>query len=145
MRFLLSIIMTLVCAFSSEAQTNVSNPKWLKHLPIAPRNAMYYYRITTAEARTYDEAYAKAFERAIQESYWKLGVAVDINTSEDKQAQDIVNNINVKPSQVRLKLNKVCEHIVKSTINMNVHVFILWQVACYGNVDPKFDDFTDCE
>lgn len=145
MRKLLLIIITLVCALSLGAQTNVSNPKWLKHLPIAPRNAMYYYRVTTAEARTYEQAYAKAFATAIQESRWKLGVAVDINTNEEEQAQDIINNINVQPSQVRLQLNKVCEYIENSTINMNVRVSILWQVARYGNVDPQFDDFTDCK
>ena len=145
MRKLLLIIITLVCALSLGAQTNVSNPKWLKQLPIAPRNAMYYYRVTTAEARTYEQAYAKAFATAIQESRWKLGVAVDINTNEEEQAQDIINNINVQPSQVRLQLNKVCEYIENSTINMNVRVSILWQVARYGNVDPQFDDFTDCK
>lgn len=145
MRKLLLIIITLVCALSSGAQTNVSRPSWLTRLPRSPRNAMYYYRVTTAEARTYDQAYAKAFATAIQESYWKLGVAVDINISEDEQVQDIINNINVQPSQVRLQLNKVCEHIENSTINMNVRVFVLWQVARYGNVEPQFDDFTDCE
>lgn len=145
MRKLLLIIITLVCALSSGAQTNTSRPYWLTRLPKAPKNAMYYYRVTTAEARTYDQAYAKAFATAIQESRWKLGVAVDINTSEEEQAQDIINNINVQPSQVRLQLNKVCEHIENSTINMNVRVSILWQVARYGNVDPQFDDFTDCK
>lgn len=145
MRKLLLIIITLVCALSLGAQTNVSRPSWLTRLPRAPRNAMYYYRVTTAEARTYDQAYAKAFATAIQESRWKLGVAVDINTSEEEQAQDIINNINVQPSQVRLQLNKVCEHIENSTTNMNVRVSILWQVARYGNVDPQFDDFTDCK
>lgn len=145
MRKLLLIIITLVCALSLGAQTNISRPSWLTRLPRAPRNAMYYYRVTTAEARTYDQAYAKAFATAIQESRWKLGVAVDINTSEEEQAQDIINNINVQPSQVRLQLNKVCEHIENSTTNMNVRVSILWQVARYGNVDPQFDDFTDCK
>ena len=145
MRKLLLIIITLVCALSLGAQTNISRPSWLTRLPRAPRNAMYYYRVTTAEARTYDQAYAKAFATAIQESRWKLGVAVNINTSEEEQAQDIINNINVQPSQVRLQLNKVCEHIENSTINMNVRVSILWQVARYGNVDPQFDEFTDCQ
>ena len=145
MRKLLLIIITLVCALSLGAQTNISRPSWLTRLPRAPRNAMYYYRVTTAEARTYDQAYAKAFATAIQESRGKLGVAVNINTSEEEQAQDIINNINVQPSQVRLQLNKVCEHIENSTINMNVRVSILWQVARYGNVDPQFDEFTDCK
>ena len=94
MRKLLLIIITLVCALSLGAQTNISRPSWLTRLPRTPRNAMYYYRVTTAEARTYEQAYAKAFATAIQESRWKLGVAVNINTSEEEQAQDIINNIN---------------------------------------------------
>lgn len=145
MKRLVIVILTLVCAFSLEAQTNASRPSWLTRLPKAPRKAMYYYRVTTAEARTYEQAYAKAFAAAIQESRWKLGVAVDINTNEEEQQQNIINNINVQPSQVRLQLNKACEYIENSTVNMNIRVSILWQVARYGNVDPQFDDFTDCE
>jgi hypothetical protein len=133
----------MVCALSASAQTSAL-PSWVKHLPKAPRKAMYYYRVTTAEARTYEQAYAKAFATAIQESRWKMGVVVDLNASEEQYANDILTNINVQSSQIRLQLNKACEHIATNSYNMNTRVYILWQVAKYGNVDPQFDEFTDC-
>ena len=145
MRRLFVCIFSLVWVVGMMAQANVSKPYWVKKVPKAPRSAMYYYRMTMAEAKTYDEAYAKAFAIAIHESRWKLGVTVDLNTSEQTILENVINDISLQTSQVRLPINKVCEYSENSSVNMNIRVYVLWQVARYGNVDPEFDDLDRCE
>lgn len=145
MKRIIILIISMVWGLTMSSQTIGSKPTWLKHLPKAPRRAMYYYRVTSAEAKTYEEAYSKAFAIAVYESRWKLGVAVDLNMGVDEHEKEIRNSISIEPSQIRIPLNKVCEFQENSPVNMNIRVHILWQIAKYGNVDPDFDDFTNCE
>ena len=57
-----------------------SLPYWVSQMP-TPEKGNFYYRVTHAEERTYEKAYAKAFATAILESSWKLGV--EFNTNEN--------------------------------------------------------------
>lgn len=143
MRRLFVCIFSLVWVVGIMAQANTSKPYWIKKLPRTSRWEMYYYRMTKGEATNYEEAYAAAFAKAVQESKWKMGVSVDIN--ENDASTDVVNSLTIHSSQVRLLLNKVCEYVEKNPLNMNVQVYVLWQVARYANVDPEFDDFDRCE
>lgn len=144
MKRLVFLLMTMVWAFNLSAQTIVPNrPSWITHLPVAKKKAGYYYRVTTAEARTYQQAYSKAFATAILESAWKMGVAVDVNSNAEAIQQNISESINVDNRQMRIPLNKVCE-FVEETASMDIRIFVLWQVAKSGNVDPQFDDFCNC-
>lgn len=138
--FLLSLVWALVVS----AQTN-GRPYWIKNLPSAKENSKYYYRVTQGDGRDYDKAYAKAFARAILESSWKLGV--EVNTTDDLATieKGITDNVKVVDSRMTLPINKVCEYTEKLTETRGVRVFILWQVAKYGNVLPNFDEFTKCE
>lgn len=134
----------LVWALVINAQTN-GRPYWITNLPSAKENSKYYYRVTQGDGRDYDKAYAKAFARAIMESSWKLGV--EVNTTDDLATieKGITNNVKVIDSHMTLPMNKVCEYIETLTETRGVRVFILWQVANYGNVLPNFDEFTKCE
>lgn len=123
----------------------LGEPSWLKHLPKSS-NDTYYYRVTKAEAQTYDEAYSKAFSMAILESQWKIGVKV--NKSDDIQTieETLNSNLTLQSSNMKLPLNKVCEFEKASpNISNGVVLYILWQVARYGNVKAEFDDYLDCE
>ena len=93
----------------------------------------------------YDKAYANAFAKAVLESSWKLGV--EVNTQNDLQTieSNIMSNISVEKSTMILPLNKVCEYVEPQSGRMGVRVYILWQVAKYGNVRPNFEEFTDCD
>lgn len=134
----------LVWVVEITAQTN-GRPYWIKNLPSTKENSKYYYRVTQGDGRDYDKAYAKAFARAILESSWKLGV--EVNTTDDLATieKGITDNVKVVDSRMTLPINKVCEYTEKLTETRGVRVFILWQVAKYGNILPNFDEFTKCE
>lgn len=138
-----NIILALfsVCLLTATAQT--SRPSWLLQLPEAS-NSSYYYRVTSAEARTYEKAYAKAFAMAILESSWKLGVTVDTKADVQTLEQGILDNIAVQQTQMVLPLNKVCEYEERPNSSMNVRLYILWQVAAEGNKKPQFEPFNKC-
>ena len=138
-RILLSILTFLMPAFCWA----LGMPKWIKHLPQAG-NATYYYRVTKADAKTYEEAYTKAFSMAILESQWKLGVKVsktdDIQTIE----QTVTSDLNLRSSNMNLPMNKVCEY-EQASPNGGIILYCLWQVASYGNVKAEFENYLDCE
>ena len=140
--FLLAIGWALIC----NAQPSASKqPSWITNLPKEKAGSYYYYRVTIGEGVDYDKAYAKAFARAIMESSWKLGV--DVNTTDDLQTieEGIMDNVKVAPSHMTLPMNKVCEYTEKLVEKRGIRIYILWQVAKYGNVLPNFDEFTNCE
>ena len=80
---------------------------------------------------------------AILESSWKLGVTVDPTSSAQTIEQSITSSINIQNDVLVLPLNKVCEYETKT--GNRTTLYILWQVARYGNVEPKFEDFTECD
>lgn len=120
-------------------------PSWISSLPKTETNEMYYYRVTIGEGRTYDMAYANAFAKAILESSWKLGL--EVKTSDDLEVieKSVYDNITVETSRMNLPLNKVCEYRENLSGSANKRIYILWQVAKYGNMPPNFKEFTDCE
>lgn len=119
-------------------------PQWIKHLPKAG-NSTYYYRVTKAEGQNYEDAYAKAFNKAILESQWKIGVRV---SSDNQQSVDEIlqSNLNLSTHQMSLPINKVCEYEQPSpNIDNGIVLYILWQVAHYGNIKVEFENYLDCE
>ncbi len=121
-----------------------TTPYWVTKVPKSDTEN-YYYRVTTAEGKTYNEAYTKAFSFAILESQWKLGVKVKKTGDVNQIEQGLTQSINVQSQNMNLPLNKVCEYIEPLYTSKGVRLYVLWQVARYGNVDPKFKDFTECE
>ena len=138
-----SILLSLLTFLMPTFGWALGMPKWVKHLPQAG-NATYYYRVTKADAQTYEAAYIKAFSMAILESQWKLGVKVsktdDIQTIE----QTVTSDLNLKSSNMNLPMNKVCEY-EQASPNGGVILYCLWQVASYGNVKAEFENYLDCE
>ncbi len=139
-RLIIFIAFLTVALFSATAQ----KPYWIKELPVA-NSGSYYYRVTRAEAKTYEEAYSKAFSIAILESSWKIGVRVDTKNDLETIEKGIIENINVSDRAMKIPLNKVCEYTEKASGTMNIRIYILWQVARYGNIPPNFEDFSKCE
>lgn len=118
-------------------------PQWVNHLPKAT-NDTYYYRITKAEAQTYEEAYVRAFSMAILESQWKMGVKVSKGSDYQSIENTVKNDLNVQTQGMNLPMNKVCEY-EKTSPTGGVILYVLWQVACYGNQKTFFEDYLDCE
>lgn len=131
------LFLTSICGWA------LGIPSWVKRLPPS-NNETYYYRVTKAEGKTYEEAYTKAFSMAILESQWKLGVKVskqdDAKTIEESLKQDLT----LKSSTMNLPMNKVCEY-EQASPNGGIILYCLWQVASYGNVKAEFENYLDCE
>lgn len=139
------VIITIMVLLSPTIAWAIGEPVWLKHLP-KPNNDTYYYRVTKAEGKTYEEAYTKAFSMAILESQWKIGVKVTKSNNLQTIEETITSDLNLRSSNMNLPLNKVCEYEKASpNIANGVVLYILWQVARYGNVKTEFEDYLDCE
>lgn len=137
-----SFLLAWALGFSAQAS---NRPYWITQLPSTSKNSNYYYRVTQGDGIDYDKAYAKAFARAILESSWKLGVEVSKTNDLQTIENDISENVKVADMRMKLPMNKVCEYTEKLEEKRGVRVFMLWQVANYGNVLPNFDEFTKCE
>ena len=140
MRRLFSVVSIIF--LSAGPLLSIGIPYWVNRLPKSSEKT-YYYRVTKAEGKTYEEAYTKAFSMAILESSWKLGVTVDPTSSAQTIEQSITSSINIQNDVLVLPLNKVCEYETKT--GNRTTLYILWQVARYGNVEPMFEDFTECD
>ena len=142
MKIRIVIIMVLLSPTFAWA---IGEPSRLKHLPKS-NNDTYYYRVTKAEGQTYEEAYTKAFSMAILESQWKIGVKVNKSDNIQTREETITSDLNLQSSNMNLPLNKVCEYEKASpNIANGIVLYILWQVARYGNVKTEFEDYSDCE
>lgn len=139
------ILLSVIAGWALLINAQSALPYWVHNRPATEKDCMYYFRVTKGEGNNYDKAYANAFARAILESSWKLGV--DVNTADDLQTIEngINENISVSASHMSLPLNKVCEYTEHLSGRMGIRVYILWQVAKYGNRSPQFEEFTKCE
>ncbi|MCQ2274783.1 MAG: hypothetical protein MJZ86_08330 [Bacteroidales bacterium] len=120
-----------------------SLPYWVNKVPEAG-NSTYYYRVTHAEERNYEKAYTRAFAMAVLENAWKMGVAVDSKNDLGSIEGNIADSISIRPHQSKIAINKVCEYVVKSVTSDKVTLYILWQVAAAGNIEPRFEHFDKC-
>lgn len=137
----LIIFIFLNCWFCAIAQ---SQPSWITHLP-KPENPTYYYRVTQAEERTYEKAYARAFAMAILESSWKMGVAVEARNDIAVIEKGITDSISIRQHTSKIPLNKVCEWHTKPVTSDKIKLYVLWQVAVAGNIEPDFGFFEHCK
>ena len=139
------IIITMIALLSPTFAWALGEPSWVKHLP-KPNNDTYYYRVTKAEGKTYEQAYTKPFSMAILESQWKLGVKVNKSDNVQTIEETIASDLSLRSSNMNLPLNKVCEYEkASSNISNGVVLYILWQVARYGNVKVEFEEYLNCE
>ncbi len=137
----LLLLLLLVGMFGVKAQDNP--PDWVHNLP-KPKNDTYYFRVTHAEDMTYEKAYVRAFSMAILESSWKMGLPVDAKDDMATIEQGVEKNLSIRSHQNNIALNKVCEWQAKSVTSNKVILYILWQVAASGNIEPRFEEFSKC-
>lgn len=119
-------------------------PAWINRVP-SSNSETFYYRVTQAEGKDYNEAYTKAFAMAVLESQWKLGVRVHKNDNFEEIQNNISNSINVEIKNMNLPINKVCEYEKNMGSSNKIRLYVLWQVARYGNEEPNFEEFTNCD
>lgn len=138
----LFLMLLLVAGVGASAQEQL--PYWVHRLP-KPGNDTYYYRVTHAEELSYEKAYVRAFSMAIMESSWKMGLPVDSKDDLAAIEKGVADNISIRSHQSNIALNKVCEWQVKSVTSNKVKLYVLWQVAAAGNIEPQFEEFNNCK
>ena len=140
------IILTALLLVASGAfyvQAQDAKPYWVNSLP-KPKNETYYFRVTHAEEMTYEKAYVRAFSMAILESSWKMGLPVDAKNDMAAIEQGVEDNISIRSHQSNIAINKVCEWQTKSVTSNKIELYVLWQVASAGNIEPQFEEFNKC-
>lgn len=141
-KLFLTLLLTTVWLSCAIAQDNP--PYWINNLP-KPENETYYFRVTHAEEQTYEKAYVRAFSMAILESSWKMGLPVDSKNDIAAIEQGVEDNISIRGHQCNLAINKVCEWQTKSVSTGRLVLYVLWQVAASGNIEPNFVEFNKCK
>ena len=124
------------------AQPGKLEPSWVTELPISNTDR-YYFRVTYAEGNNYDDAYVKAFARAVYENACKRGIYVDVNLSLESVEADIKQSIQADNRSMNLYINKACEWWTQDSKG-GIKIYILWQIGKYGKEDPGFDPYVDC-
>lgn len=142
MKKTLSIVLLLLAGSMAFAQAG-TKPAWVNSLP-NPENSTYYFRVTHAEEDTYEKAYVRAFSMAILESSWKMGLPVDAKDDIAAIEQGVENNISIRSHQSNIAINKVCEYQEKNYSSNKIQLYVLWQVAAAGNIEPRFEEFNKC-
>lgn len=137
----LLLAILLYAPFPIMAQSDI--PEWVYNLP-KPGNETYYFRMTHAEELTYEKAYVRAFSMAILESSWKIGLPVDTKDDLATIEKGVDNNISIRSHQSNIAINKVCEYQTKSITSNKLTLYVLWQVASSGNIEPRFEEFNKC-
>ncbi len=142
MKKYLLLLLVLLPVLYATGQNNM--PSWVNNLP-KPENDTYYFRVTHAEEMTYEKAYVRAFSMAILESSWKMGLPVDAKNDMAAIEEGVEDNISIRSHQSNIALNKVCEWQTKSITSNKVILYVLWQVAASGNIEPNFEPFNNCK
>lgn len=136
-------ILLLFFAVNVFAQHGVPEPKWVRHIPQSTSSS-FYYRVTYSKGRTYDQAYTRAFAKAIYENACKRGITVDVNMSMEEIEKDVEKQINVDQRSMKLFLNKACEYWEQDASGL-VCLYVLWQIGQNGKKDPEFEPYNACD
>ena len=81
---------------------------------------------------------------AILERSWKMGLPVDAKNDMAAIENGVEENISIRSHQSNLAINKVCEWQTQSVTSNKVILYVLWQVAAAGNIEPRFEEFNKC-
>ena len=140
-KLFLALLLLMAGVLYAEAQE--TKPYWVNNLP-KPGNATYYFRVTHAEEMTYEKAYVRAFSMAILESSWKMGLPVDAKNDMATIENGVEDNLSIRSHQSNIAINKVCEYQTQSVTSNKVVLYVLWQVAASGNIEPRFEEVNTC-
>lgn len=138
MKKLLLILLTLTIYSVSFGQ---SMPEWIYKLP-KPGNNTYLYEKEMGLGSTENEARNQAIARVFQSTALRIGQPI----SSDEIFRAVQNNteFSVIARTFKLNVHKVCEYPTR-TVDGNYKVYILYQVAKAGNIEPRFDyNFDEC-
>lgn len=111
-----------------------SRPAWTVKLPKS-QNSTYIYVCENAIAGLEKDARNQAIARVFQSTAMRIGVPFDSQKVFEAVQQG--TDIAIISRQYNIPIYKVCEYTER--VGYNYKVYVLCQVAAYGNVPPQFD------
>ena len=128
---LLALSQVLVCAQEV--------PQWITKKP-RPANDTYLYVVERGIGTTEMEARNRAMGLVYRSTVERL--ALPINLASINEAINHGSNYGDNAEVMNVPVNKVCEYIQQEATQYAVYV--LCQVAQYGNIEARFTAFTQC-
>ena len=133
------ILFLLLLAISQVAVCAQEAPQWVQKKP-KPANDTYLYVVERGVGATEMEARNRAMGLVYRSTIERL--ALPINLASINEAINNGSNYGDNAEVMNIPVNKVCEYIQQEATQYAVYV--LCQVAQYGNREARFTAFTQC-
>lgn len=133
------ILFLLLLAISQVAICAQDVPQWVQKKP-KPANDTYLYVVERGVGATEMEARNRAMGLVYRSTIERL--ALPINLASINEAINNGSNYGDSSEAMNVPVNKVCEFIQQEA--NQYAVYVLCQVARYGNIQVSFTDFTHC-
>ena len=133
------ILFLLILAVSQVAICAQEAPQWVQKKP-KPANDTYLYVVERGVGATEMEARNRAMGLVYRSTIERL--ALPINLASINEAINNGSNYGDNAEVMNIPVNKVCEYIQQEATQYAVYV--LCQVAQYGNREARFTAFTQC-
>ena len=131
--FLLLLIVAQMTLFAQEM------PQWVLQKP-RPANSTYLYVVERGVGATEMEARNRAMGLVNRSTIERLALAIDLASINSAIANG--SNYGETSEAMNVPVNKVCEYMQRE--GSQYVVYVLCQVAQYGNVPALFTPFTQC-
>ena len=133
------LLFLLLLAISQVAICAQEVPQWVQKKP-KPANDTYLYVVERGVGATEMEARNRAMGLVYRSTIERL--ALPINLASINEAINNGSNYGDNAEVMNIPVNKVCEYIQQEATQYAVYV--LCQVAQYGNIPVSFTDYTHC-
>ena len=114
-------------------------PQWVQKKP-RPANDTYLYVVERGVGATEMEARNRAMGLVYRSTIERLSLGIDLSSINNAIANG--SNYGDTSEAMNVPVNKVCEFIQQEA--NQYAVYVLCQVARYGNIEVLFTDFTHC-
>ena len=136
MKKLLFLLLLIAAQMTLVAQ---EMPQWVLQKP-RPANDSYLYVVERGVGDTEMEARNRAMGLVYRSTIERLALAIDLSSINEAIANG--SNYGESSDAMNVPVNKVCEYIQRE--GNQYAVYVLCQVARYGNMAYNFTPFTQC-
>ena len=133
------LLFLLLLAVSQVAICAQEVPQWMQKKP-RPANDTYLYVVERGVGATEMEARNRAMGLVYRSTIERLSLGIDLSSINNAIANG--SNYGDTSEAMNVPVNKVCEFIQQEA--NQYAVYVLCQVAQYGNIQVSFTDFTHC-
>ena len=133
------ILFLLLLAMSQMVICAQDVPQWVQKKP-RPANDTYLYVVERGIGATEMEARNRAMGLVYRSTIERLSLGIDLSSINNAIANG--SNYGDSSEAMNVPVNKVCEFIQQEA--NQYAVYVLCQVARYGNIQVSFTDFTHC-